>query len=105
MKYVIDLNTLTKCPRCGNDTLYDVVDTIKNEQHKYCPRCYEHIHAMPPELRKATEEAKNSKEQFVLGLREEINNLKWHAHTVNEAALVEQISLVLTRIVDYIEEH
>ena len=45
------------------------------------------------------------KEQFILELREETNNLKWHAHTVDDAALIEQISLVLNRIIDYIENN
>lgn len=46
----------------------------------------------------------NDKEKFIFDLREEINNLKWHAHTVEEAALIEQFSLILNRITDYIEE-
>ena len=45
------------------------------------------------------------KEQFVFDLREEIHNLKWHVKTIREAALVEQIALILNRIVNYIEEN
>lgn len=45
------------------------------------------------------------KEQFIFDLREEVYNLKWHVKTMREAELVEQIGLILTRIIDYIEKN
>jgi hypothetical protein len=49
--------------------------------------------------------AQKEKDKFFSNLREEINNLKWHAHTVEDAQLMEHLSFIFTQIADYIENH
>jgi hypothetical protein len=53
----------------------------------------------------AQKRREEEKEKFLFNLREEISSLKWHAHTVEDAQLMEHLSCIFTKIADYIENH
>jgi hypothetical protein len=103
-----------------------IKDVRAMKEYKYCSRCQEEIYegnitiddsmiSLPQEEAKAhtiktdneetARQAQEEKDQFLFNLREEINNLKWHAHTVEDAQLMEHLSFIFTQIADYIENH
>lgn len=124
MRLVPNLKTILHCPNCGSSKLYEIEDPMELSVKVFCLDCHEEIRegnitidnsmiSIPYEesrtIKTNNEEtarrAQEEKEKFLFNLREEINNLKWHAHTVEDAQLMEHLSLIFTQIADYIENH
>lgn len=109
---VVDKLFETKfCPACGNaESDFDFSAGIFFDGTTVYLRCRECGTVIMGKDSPTVEDfkvwnASTEKERFVFELREEINNLKWHAHTVDNAVFIEQISLILNRIADYIENN
>lgn len=105
MRYVARLDSILQCPNCGSFTLYNVITPDKRGNHKYCPCCNEQIFESEPSVETESVESSVVKEKFIMEMREEIDELKWHAKTIEEAALIERIRGIFSRLVSYIEEH
>ena len=103
MRTVPNLKHIDQCPNCTGRGLVRTVDE-SGRPFLQCPICTETIYEIIT-IFDQEREKQEKKEQFVFELREEIYRLKWYAHTVDDAALIEQISLVLNRIIDYIENN
>ena len=132
MRIVSNLKTILTCPNCGRDKLYEIKDPMELSTKICCLDCHEEIVegnitidnlaiSIPydesrtikiPTREEIYEQEcisqkreEEEKEKFLFNLREEINNLKWHARTVEDAQLMEHLSFIFTQIADYIENH
>ena len=129
MRLVLNLNEVYFCPNCDCPELYTIKDLMNDEEHKYCPRCHEEIyvgnitsdnltfptpytsreeaktHTIKTDNEETIRREQEEKEKFFFTLREDIDDLRWHARTVEEANLMEHLSFLFTQIVDYIENH
>lgn len=126
MRIVPNIKTILHCPNCGSSELYEMKDPMELSVKVFCLDCHEELRegnitidnsmiSIPHEeaetrtIETDNEEtarrAQEEKEQFLFNLREEINNLKWHAHTAEDANLMEHLSFIFTQIADYIENH
>lgn len=105
MRYVARLDSIHQCPNCGSFTLYNVITPDNRGDHKYCPCCNEQIFESEPSVKTESVESSVVKEKFIMDMREEIDELKYQARTIEEAALIEKIRGIFSRLVDYIEEH
>lgn len=107
MRYVSNLNEITRCPNCGHDNIVDIQDRSTFTRYKWCPQCHEEVceSDTPADIYIASTELMTPGEEFAADLREEIDNLKWCGKNASDVELIDRLSIILNKIADYIEEH
>jgi ribosomal protein L37AE/L43A len=108
MRIVGSIEKTIVCPNCGKGGLYKVWDPMPQMWYKLCDKCGETIYESgtePATISAPTITVKEEKEEFLLNLREQVDELGWCIRDVHSEALVSRLKAIFEQLINYIEEH
>ena len=105
MRVVYSIEQTTVCPNCDKSGLYKVWDPITQTWYKLCDKCGETIYESGTEPTVVSAPEKTEQEEFLLNLREQVDELKWCVRDTYSQELVSRLKHIFREIINYIEEH
>lgn len=108
--YIVEnINQLRNCPKCNYDFLNSFETRLGN--YKSCPNCNKQYVdkfsfvevcdlTQPDETEKAP-----AKEQLIQELHEEVDNLRWCIWDAKSDLLVNNITYIFNKLIEYIENN